>query len=160
MAEEMVMIEMTEPQPPATPQALLALEKQLGVSLPDDYRRFVLKHNGGWSHDYGMTYHEEKGDASPQRLSIFHWFAVGLSKKQTGILGVEEVLKNMSGELPGKAVPFAGDDLGDPLLLMLEPSDYGSVYFFSFQMIAGNMIKLAGSFSEFINGLTLDRRRS
>ncbi len=153
------MIEMTEPQPPAKEQALRSLESQIGASLPVDYRRFVLKHNGGWSHAYCMDY-REKGYAKRQRFSVYHWLHCGLLKGRTSLLSVEAVLRNMSGELPEKAVPFAIEDQGDPLLLMLEPSRYGSVYFFSSRVVSGNLIKLAKSFTGFINGLKLDRIRA
>ncbi|MEK7414693.1 MAG: SMI1/KNR4 family protein [Planctomycetota bacterium] len=153
-------IEMTKPQAPVEQQALASLEKLLGAPIPDDYKRFVMLQNGGWSHDYRMTY-QDSHFTTPQTLSIYRWLPVGRLRKQTGIPGVEEVLDHMSDVVPPMMFPFAADDSGDPILLALSPLENGSVYFLNSQAPpTKSMSRLADSFTDFINGLTLERRRS
>ena len=37
-----------ESYPPLKEDDIVAAERQLGISLPADYRNFLLKHNGGY----------------------------------------------------------------------------------------------------------------
>jgi cell wall assembly regulator SMI1 len=40
----------TESGPPLTEERLQGAERRLGVTLPDEYRAFLLRHNGGRPH--------------------------------------------------------------------------------------------------------------
>lgn len=41
------MVTIHESNPPITDADIQALEQQLNIKFPDDYRRFLLAHNGG-----------------------------------------------------------------------------------------------------------------
>jgi hypothetical protein len=91
----------TEPGPRVTPQAIAAAEKQLGVKLPEDYRSFLLKFNGGRSEVYG---------SEEPYIRIWRWLSVKPSAKKPGATSDWSILTangNLKGELGGKYIAIA-----------------------------------------------------
>jgi hypothetical protein len=63
-------IEFTNCGPKLVAKQLKALETQLGCELPEDYREFLLKHNGGDPDK--KCFYASRGDAETTWVDFFH----------------------------------------------------------------------------------------
>jgi cell wall assembly regulator SMI1 len=56
--------------PPISTAELQAIEKRLGIALPEDYRAFLLTHNGGVPNPGWFKHGDDEGDVAP--ITQFH----------------------------------------------------------------------------------------
>ncbi|WP_244131918.1 SMI1/KNR4 family protein [Burkholderia plantarii] len=124
-------------------------ESSIGYSFPDDYRKFLIDHNGGKPSPNGVSLPEIaslKGTA----LSYLHGFNHGYSDYT-----LRGVWKKFSKELKKNYIPIGGDPAGNYFLMDLSESGNGGIYFWNRDVLEGDdeseIVKIAGSFSEFLN---------
>jgi hypothetical protein len=134
------------------PDDIDALERRVGLRLPDDYRVFLLKYNGGRPVPSGFPI---EGLAN-NPFGAIHFF-----------FGVEDPLEGYNigwhrnvtpGRLPDNLLPIACDHCGDLICLSLYGDDAGAVLFWDWhteppEPSYDNVFRIAGSFSEFIDSL-------
>jgi len=97
------------------------LEVRLGYKMPDDFRRFLLKYNGGMPFPY---YYDVQGWQEPHAaVNEFNGILPGLYND------IEVNLENRKGRLPEGFIPIANDPGGNTLLLSLVDETLGKVYF-------------------------------
>lgn len=117
-------------------------EMGLAVRLPDDYRAFLIKHNGGYPDPDGFR----GGD---DVLNFFY----GLWQKH-GDLNYEEL--SHRNFIPKEMIPIACDPFGNAVLLEVRGPHRGRVWFWDHERWgdpAGAVSLLAGSFTEFVDSL-------
>lgn len=93
------------PQTPLTDQGLSHLESTLGVSLPQDFRLWLLEHNGATPEPSEVRL----GGGAALVINAF------ISFSQDDRPNVLSVLDGLRGRLPTGLIPFAEDHAGNPL---------------------------------------------
>jgi cell wall assembly regulator SMI1 len=135
-----------------TTSDVLSLEHKLGLSLPVEYKNFLLRHNGG--------------RPTPRAFPI-----VGLELNPFGTIqvffGIDDPIeccnidwnyKEHNGRIPPNLLPIACDDGSDLVCLALAGADAGAVFFWdgydeSDDLGYSNLYLLADSFDEFIKAI-------
>jgi cell wall assembly regulator SMI1 len=135
---------------------LTAVERQLGITLPSDYRRFLLTHNGG---------HPEP-DTFP--LSSFTEGDFGVLNRFLGIREgeyddlVNYYTKVFRDRVPRNLLPIANDPGGNLICLSVSGPDRGKVYWWFHEEEADegepptyrNIYFVADSFNDLLKSLT------
>lgn len=139
-------------------------EQNYNVQIPEDYKKFLLKFNGGIPHPnyykcenkFGINViTKEKGEDVLQITSLteFHQdFCFDAFDLYDGCDITEEILENI------KYLHVIGDDLaGDTFLISLAGINKGKIYFVSHQdSCDSNLYIIANSFDNFFNNLQED----
>lgn len=168
-----------EPVPPANEQQVVAFENQIGYSLPDDYRNFLLTVNGGKVNKkvaknirYPMKPIIEGSVAFNGEVELDYMFSLfdgfeeligkGADRSLT-LPGNYRAFSEMEGEgfpyVPSNAIPIAGYHGQAVLLLSLDGPYKNQVLFYGFNYVGdpsepyGNVSRVANSFSEFLDVL-------
>lgn len=141
-----------------TEDSIRSIERKLSCELPDDYRRFLLEHNGGFPVPDCVRFTE----AGRQTASdVFCFFAIS---DKPAWASVEWHLDTYSGRLPKNTVPIARDSCGNLWLLGMRGENPGSVYFWDHgsydtfdETDLNNWPRVAAGFQEFLgNSATYD----
>lgn len=117
-------------------------ETRIRAKLPDDYRAFLLRHNGGYPERAGFR----GGDDSVE-------FFFGLWQKHADLNYETLARRNF---IPAEMVPIASDAFGNCVLLEVRGSNRGRIWFWDHEMSsdpAKSVSLLASSFTEFIGSL-------
>lgn len=142
---------------PADPARVAALEASLGVPLPDDYRQFLLAHNGGRPKPAKFVFARRTG---PYTDSLVDWFLALYDGEHSNL---ETVRGWLRGRIPPGLLPIAIDPFGNFVLLGLAGAAGGAagkVYFWDHeeepaqQPDWSNIDLVADSFDAFLAGLT------
>ncbi|MBI2302058.1 MAG: SMI1/KNR4 family protein [Armatimonadetes bacterium] len=142
--------------PPAPEPALLALEADLGARLPEDYRDFLLRCNGGY---VGGRYWFD------DNVGVHH--VGGLREEDHfSLLSARECYQNPAEiRIPTDLLWIMDDPFGNAICLGLSGSHRGQVFFWDHEQEpwpedwdgsveqAGNITVVADSFTEFVAGL-------
>lgn len=134
----------------ATQQMINDFEQHIGFSLPDDYKIFLLKYNGGTPKVRYSTFTVEELNENIS-LDVLHG------------LGINELdLKKRNDEYMDDLLPkciIIGDDPGAGMIVLNNDYETKGVYYWdhSFYFEKSNedenIYKIADSFQDFINGL-------
>jgi SMI1 / KNR4 family (SUKH-1) len=98
--------------PPAPPQAIDRLERQVG-SLPAEYREFLARQDGGWvlDNDKALKIIYGVGEDGPEALRIW------------------DPLELYARRVPSWLLPVAEDEYGNLFALSIRHRDRGTVWF-------------------------------
>ena len=139
-----------------TKKNIALFEKELNICLPDDYKKFMLKHNGGEIEDeIGFKYIEtdaETGKKEEVEGDLYEFVTLE---------DIPEVYDNLVGEvLPehSKYLPIAFDGGDSAVLLCVDNDNYGKIYFGDCNLRDPKteyyiLNYVAGSFTEFLSML-------
>ena len=108
------------------------------LSLPEDYKKHMLKYNGG-STDDPCEWHLDS------RVEFFEFTPI----KYGDYTMEKSFLISRRGVLPKKDI-YIGRILGGNLCMSLSEENHGSIYVFYSD---GERIDICNSFTEFVNGL-------
>ena len=149
---------------PLTEERLQKLEAKLKGRLPDDYRAFLLRHNGGRPTLSRFTF-EADGEAQE---SVLEWFFAVHDHsyeepddwdQDSGELPpyfaqpLQDVWADFRSEKPKSGVLPIGRDPGGNLVgLGYTGKRAGAVWWYDHE--TESFVRLAGSFSEFLSGLS------
>ena len=128
-----------------------AAERSLGVTLPDDYKQFLLAYNGGRPEPNCFSV-KDRGDALVNML-------FGVRDSQTRFdLARELELATELDPLPDGFIAVGNDPGGNSLLLSTAGSDRGEVYFWDRSGLwvredGHNTFPVANSFTAFLESL-------
>lgn len=102
-------------------EAIEIWERESGLCLPDDYRSFMGRHNGGRPYPlmFIHTAREPGGEPNPTEHFVNSFSDWDHVVSWTGELG---------NRLPGGCIAIGGDPGLIELILSLRPADYGHVY--------------------------------
>jgi cell wall assembly regulator SMI1 len=151
----MKQIEVDDTKPPIAEGDIDALEKRLGVTFPGQYRRWLLKHNGGRPYPDRFRFKNKTG---PYTSSVVAWFFAIHDGEYENLESNFETFKVLDRRLPENLVPIARDPGGNLVCISVAGADQGKVYFWDHEEESatpdyGNCHLLANTFDEFIAGL-------
>ncbi len=120
---------------------LKLFEKNSNISLPNDYKEFILLNNGGVPEENLF-----KGTNFEARIADFYSIKYGR-------FPMENLLEMLHSEesLPKHFYPFGSNLGGSDYVFSIKEEDYGVVYFYHYD--GSPPYKLADSFKEFIDSL-------
>jgi hypothetical protein len=103
---------------------LSELEQRIGVTLPDAYRRFILRFNGGYFNDPNIA--PESNGRPPAILAFLS--GIGASHPEAE-LGRRADIALFDGNEPPKVLPIGATPMGDLIILDTAPGDgRGEIY--------------------------------
>ena len=113
-----------ERPPLPTEQQVAELEQRIGIRLPDAYRQFVLKYNGGYFNSPEIT---PVGEGCPfDALRIL--YSIGASHWE-GELGRPEGIAIFDDNDPPKIIPIGFTEMGGLIILDTDSGDgNGEIY--------------------------------
>lgn len=146
------MITIINAKDPATSESISDFEGKIGSKLPDDYKNFLLKYNGGQPLPNSFKFFSNKEDGS----SVDRFLSLG-KEKNSNLL---KYYNNYKDRIPSDFFPIA-HDAGGNLILMGPNSDDNKIYFWDHEIEAdegyipdmSNVYLISQSFSIFINSL-------
>ena len=132
----------TECGPSIDEDQVQAFEKEFGIELPSDYRMFLVKRNGHSTRQQRFV--PDKGN--------------GFMLQKLFPIGVEPPFElhhyNRYSETPRKFVDIGKSICGDTLSIQVKGLRKGSVGWFDHEVERAPFLKLADSFTEFLEGLS------
>ena len=141
--------------PPLTCEDITAFEREIGGRLPDDYKEFMLAHNGGQTH-LGLPW-----DGGISR--IFGFDTLFPAGQDSGIRGGLRYLRELNAAKVDGYLPIAGTFSGGYICLSCRGSKFGAVYFTALKYkiayiddlvpIDLTMVPLADSFTKLLDYL-------
>ncbi|VUD46301.1 hypothetical protein TDB9533_00796 [Thalassocella blandensis] len=127
------------------------IEKKLGITLPKDYRKFLLQNNGG----------KPIPDAVKLEGEYFDYVACFYGIRSSNYS--DDLFRNVreyDGYIPPHYLPIGESPGGDIYCLSLIAEELGAVYYWDHELAnyegdpwEENMIKLAPALTEFLAGL-------
>src|SRR5262249_17496855 len=121
--ESLMTFEMLDVGSPLTTARLDALERQLGITLPENYKLFLLNHNGGRPKPNFFPIH---GFERSPFGSIHYFFGINDHIKSSN---VGWNYKTYNGRIPRELLPIAGDGSGNVICLSHKGVNKGFVYY-------------------------------
>lgn len=152
--------EFVEKNPPIDPKALDLFESTTGYKLPDDYKQFLLQHNGG---NFYSSKIQKEGfffgykivfDDGEDCYMAVNWFYSLESNGDYFFLEEDPYDQETYGNYGVQLVIATGD----PRLvsICLEGENYGKIFALQenalYESPEKNFTKIADSFTEFMNG--------
>lgn len=138
-----MLIEIENPGPLLTPQRLAEVEAELGVTLPADYRAFLLAYNGG--SPVPDTVDVEKAPGTPTDVQTF--FGIGRHIESSGLVWNKRVLID---RIPEDCLPIACDSGGNLFCL----AEGGHVVYIDLDSPEPGKYLVAETFDAFLQKLT------
>lgn len=148
------MIELREVGPKLTEAGLASFELELGVTLPDPYRRFLLRNNGGRPPLKKDTVDVEGLPGGAAGIQFF--FGRSDSLESYDLRWNKETLCE---RIPDNLLPIACDSSGNDFCLSLQGADRGAVLYCDLQSVYCNFeadpdfYPVAPDFDSFLNKL-------
>lgn len=147
------MIEMKESGEPLAETDIADFERDLGYSLPKDYRAFLLNYNGGVPKPDGFSLVYWGGKPEENRVSFY---GLGASVHEGDNLRWTQAC--FTGRIPSELLPIGDDPGGNQICLCVRGEQSGSVYFWDHELEHApptykNTARLATTFSEFVSSL-------
>jgi SMI1/KNR4 family protein SUKH-1 len=135
--------------PPTDEERIRAFEQRNGLTLPEDYRQFLLRHNGGRPEPAGSVIPELK-----EPILVGDFF--GLT--EDGSLSLQSYLDEYRDEMPDGWMVIATDPGAAFFVLGTRPPHVGVYFwdhqhFFSSSSEEENAYRLADSFQSWIDSL-------
>jgi hypothetical protein len=143
-------LERVEESAPALSEVRLrSVERELGVALPDDYRSFLLKHNGGRPFPAGLLLPVD-GTLVPWRLHFF--LGIDDPVESCSLTSVHRVTEPTR---PAGTIPVASNEGGNLFYLRCADPSKGRVYFGATPADGRGVrpVQVSESFSQFIEML-------
>jgi hypothetical protein len=108
-------------------EEVVDLEKRIGCRLPEPYRRFLLKNNGGTPAPDMDTIDIEHMAGSPTDVDVF--FGIDRTIKSSTI---EWNMSALEGRIANHLLPIASDSGGNIFCVSLSQPDFGAVVYCDF----------------------------
>ena len=102
------------------------LETRLHVKLPENYRAFLMMHNGGRPEPGSFSFVEGKSGRTESSVAWF--FAVHPGRSESFEVNYR-IFKILSMRIPLNLIPIAGDPFGNLICMSFGGDDAGFIYF-------------------------------
>jgi hypothetical protein len=147
-------LEIRESKRPVSEIEIERIERRWGFIFPEEYKSFLLKHNGGFPPILNMFKFED-GDYGD---SLVDWFLAIYDGKHDNFEHYYEVYKVKEQRLLENLVAIAHDPGGNLICLSVVGEDRGAVYFWDHEKeedvaTSRNVRLIAPSFNEFLEKL-------
>ncbi len=96
------------------------VETRLGINFPSEYKRFLLKHNGGYPTPSEFSLNGEK-----DKSNISYFLAIH-EGESSNLLSMANI---MAERIPGDMLPIAYDDFGNLVLIGVTGLRLGQIFF-------------------------------
>jgi cell wall assembly regulator SMI1 len=141
-----------------TNMQLSEYETDLHITLPPDYKEFILKHNGGRpSESWAFRFFEVgENESTSSVISYFMSFSDQYDSIQNCYMNLVEL-----GEVPVGLLPIADDPGGNSIFISCATADFGKVCFGDHELEDPEtgylvMSPVADSFTDFLNQIYID----
>lgn len=145
-------VQFSEGLGPLAEADLAAAERQLGVRLPDDYRRFMLQHNGGQVEPDGfaITWKPGQKAAAAGATSMVSWLFRVYDGRHENLVRMNRT--TFAGRLPAGTLAIGRDPGSNLLLLRCDGAQRGELLYWLMEAERGgdNVGWVAASFDDFI----------
>jgi hypothetical protein len=115
-------VEIHESKAPITDDQIKKIENRLRISLPQDYKDFLLKHNGGYPDPDAFIF--RRGEKSEEG-AVDRFLAIHDGQHDN----LARYLEWYKGRLPRNLFPVAHDPGGNLIAISVSGDDVGKVYF-------------------------------
>jgi cell wall assembly regulator SMI1 len=134
---------------PTNIEAINTFEKQIGYTLPDVYKEFLLQYNGGRPDNKNNTFYILQQSGS----DILNFF-FGLNIIDFECYDLLTHRSWMVGRMPISLLCIGSDPGGNLICISLAIKTYGQIYFWDHELEGSvNVFFLSNSFEEFVNSL-------
>jgi cell wall assembly regulator SMI1 len=141
-----------------TESTIAEFERQFGITLPHDYKAFMLQNNGGtpeedWAFDFiDITTNTKTGSDIQSFFVIYN----EETYRDDDLRKSYRILQE-NGEVPAGILPIGDDPGGNLICISVSDKNYGEVFFCDHELEypeTGYMVMsvIAKSFTEFIDG--------
>jgi hypothetical protein len=148
-----------EKSPPAPADEVARFEALIGQALPDDYRRFLIRCNGGYVG--GRYWFRGKNPEGREVEAGVHHIGGFREESHFSLLWARDCY---AGRIPDALIWIHDDPFGNAVCLGVAGGHRGRVYFWDHENepdedwdgsveSAGNLTLLANSFTEYVAGL-------
>jgi cell wall assembly regulator SMI1 len=127
------------------PDQLSSFERDLGARLPNEYRRFLLSHNGARVSPNVIDI--EQFDQSP--VDVQEFFGIGSNDSSD----ITWYLREVPDRIPPGSIPIATDSGGNLFFINLEGSDAGRITYVDSFTETPRVYVVADGFDKFIDAL-------
>lgn len=141
-------MKITKPHRPTTPERLAAFEAQIGFRLPDQYRDFLLAHNGGGHPKPSIYEFDQDGFANGSDVNWFYGIEADYPYDLVAIWKMDTIPPPY---LPENLFAIGSDSGANSICIVVQGDNRGQIYFYDKNMNSTHW--LADSFSEFIDNL-------
>ncbi len=149
----MINVTISESYPPLSEEDVSQFERELGIDLPDDYRQFLLTHNGGRPEPEVFPV---EGDPD---ASMVDWF---LGIQEGAYEDLRNHLKVFRDRVPPELLPIARDPGDNLIYIAVLGPNRGRVNFWDHEEEVEegetpdyrNVSLVAHSFEDFLHSLT------
>jgi hypothetical protein len=130
---------------------ITALEREIRVNLPHEYKNFLLECNNGSPEPYGVPI--ENCPQCGQFVWLHLFFGIDSLHETYDIAYIYHIVKD---RIPSDCIPIATDPGGNLICLSVSGTNVGYVWFWDHNFETpeadySNCYKIANSFNEFIN---------
>lgn len=137
--------------PPISEEDLVAFEKLVDAELPEVYRTFLEKYNGGYVTPFYFRY---IGPYSQESLGGVNYF-FGIADENERF-SLQRNLKLAKGNLPERILPISNNGGGDLICISVSGLDIGKIYFWLHEWSPENeenLFLIADDFDSFLKSL-------
>jgi cell wall assembly regulator SMI1 len=134
---------MEDTEAPVSEAEVAQVESELGVRLPDQYREFLLKYNGGSPQPPAFRY--GTGPYTDSLVQIFNCIRPG---DYTDLRKQAQVFK---GRVPDDMLPIAADPFGNIIAIGVKGDATGKVFFWDHETSDVHLVAL--TFEMFLDSL-------
>ena len=123
---------------------LLLFERRIGTRLPEEYRQFLIEHNGGKPVPCDFKISEMEGEDSLHHVYGLHAGPI--------YLRLEEAYENHKGRIPTSMIPIADDPAGNAICIGIGRKNAGKIFFWDHEE-EENVTEICSSFGGFLESL-------
>lgn len=145
------MVKIVEAGDKLSNQTIKLFESFLDINLPNSYRSFLQKNNGGSPEPNCFNFYGEDSGSS-----IHYFYGINADPDYD----IVKDLKIYKDRIPPDCLPIAYDEGGNLICLILKGINREKIYFWDHELEKdddepdySNMTLIANNFDEFINGL-------
>jgi hypothetical protein len=135
---------------PITDAELTEMEQRLGMTIPGEYRLWLLQHNGGRPEPHVVQFRKTDGPYTDVGIRSFF--------SDAEVEGCAVNYKLIRQRLPNRLFPMGNDSFGNLICISTSGKDKGFVYFWDHEeeeeAANSNCYLLARKFSEFLDNLS------
>lgn len=144
------MIEIKESGEQLTERDIHEFESSLGYPLPEGFRNFLMRHNGGRPTPDSFHISEKYGESS-----VHFFFGLGPTAPHEELSSARRCFE---GRIPSELLPIGCDPLGNQICLAIKGCGLGNVFFWNHDQehkppTYANIAFLSIDFTSFIDGL-------
>lgn len=148
-------LRLEDSEKPITEEQYKLFLKEFNLKLPDSYKQFILKYNGGYPKisAFGNPYEDGftvdyLGRIAPEKEGFFETYD---SLSSTRLLIDTHQIEEQN--IPKHLYPFGASEGNHTLCISMKDKDFGSIYVYYLDGTAHEPAFLTSSFEQFINAL-------